>query len=61
LGCGQIILYYLNISGKVLTSNLRGDEQGLLGLAFHPEFVANRLFFVCYSASTPDWKLSQVG
>jgi glucose/arabinose dehydrogenase len=35
----------LDISTKVLY----GGEQGLLGLAFHPQFAANRRFFVDYT------------
>ncbi|HEX8185546.1 MAG TPA: PQQ-dependent sugar dehydrogenase [Blastocatellia bacterium] len=37
---------FLDISSKVLSS---GSEQGLLGLAFHPQFAANRRFFVDYT------------
>lgn len=29
-----------------------GDEQGLLGLAFHPDYATNGRFFVHYTAST---------
>jgi glucose/arabinose dehydrogenase len=36
---------FLNIASKVLS----GGEQGLLGLAFHPQFSANRRFFVDYT------------
>jgi glucose/arabinose dehydrogenase len=36
---------FLDIRSKVLA----GGEQGLLGLAFHPEFAANRRFFVYYT------------
>jgi hypothetical protein len=36
---------FLNISSKVLS----GGEQGLLGLAFHPQFPTNRRFFVNYT------------
>ena len=36
---------FLDISSKVLS----GGEQGLLGLAFHPQFAANRRFFVYYT------------
>lgn len=36
---------YLDISVKVKSS---GDEQGLLGLAFHPNYASNGFFFVDY-------------
>ena len=36
---------FLDVTSKVLS----GGEQGLLGLAFHPEFGANRRFFVYYT------------
>ena len=31
----------------------RGEEEGLLGLAFDPDFVSNGFFYVYYSASGP--------
>jgi glucose/arabinose dehydrogenase len=31
-----------------------GNEEGLLGLAFHPDFRNNGLFYVNYTASSPD-------
>lgn len=31
-----------------------GNEEGLLGLAFHPEFKNNGYFYVNYTASNPD-------
>jgi glucose/arabinose dehydrogenase len=37
---------FLDISDRV---DSRGSEQGLLGLAFHPDFVENGEFFVCYT------------
>ena len=36
---------YLDLSSRVLS----GGEQGLLGLAFHPQFASNRRFFVDYT------------
>ncbi|HWA27400.1 MAG TPA: PQQ-dependent sugar dehydrogenase, partial [Lacunisphaera sp.] len=35
---------FLDLSARVLTAS----EQGLLGLAFHPDFAANRYFYVFY-------------
>ncbi len=39
----------LDISSQVLFSG----EQGLLGMAFHPDFVNNGFFYVHYSAANP--------
>jgi glucose/arabinose dehydrogenase len=41
---------FLDISGKVS----RGGEQGLLGLAFHPEFPEDPRFFVNYTDEAGD-------
>lgn len=41
---------FLNIQSRVSTA---GNEEGLLGLAFHPDFETNGYFFVYYSASGP--------
>src|SRR5688572_14539875 len=43
-GSAQTTLF-LNISGRVQCCG----EQGLLGLAFHPQFASNRRFFVNYT------------
>ncbi|MBK9334748.1 MAG: PQQ-dependent sugar dehydrogenase [Ignavibacteria bacterium] len=37
---------FINLSGKVSQS---GNEKGLLGLAFHPDYENNRQFFVNYT------------
>src|SRR5438270_11535667 len=39
---------FLDITSRVLS----GGEQGLLGLAFHPQFTPNRRFFVYYTRPT---------
>lgn len=40
---------FLDIRDKVLS----GGEQGLLGLAFHPDYKSNGYFYVDYTASNP--------
>jgi glucose/arabinose dehydrogenase len=40
---------FLNIQSRVLTT---GGEQGLLGLAFHPQYSTNRRFFVNYTRTS---------
>ncbi len=42
---------FLNIEQKVDDS---GNEEGLLGLAFHPDFGSNGYFYVNYTASGPN-------
>ncbi len=41
---------FLDIRDKV---NDRGAEEGLLGLAFHPDFKNNGFFYVNYTAADP--------
>jgi glucose/arabinose dehydrogenase len=45
---------FLDVSAKV--SN--GGEQGLLGLAFHPEYAANGRFVVYYTDTSGDTRVS---
>ena len=42
---------FLDISDKV---NRRGNEEGLFGFAFHPNFAENGQFFVHYSLKTDE-------
>jgi glucose/arabinose dehydrogenase len=45
---------FLDITDRALgpqESNNEADERGLLGLAFHPSYAENGLFYVHYSAS----------
>ncbi|MEC9374085.1 MAG: PQQ-dependent sugar dehydrogenase, partial [Planctomycetota bacterium] len=39
---------YLNIATRIISS---GSEQGLLGLAFHPDFAVNGFFYVYFTAA----------
>lgn len=49
-----------NVSNKEVFIDLkdkvkdRGNEEGLLGLAFHPNYKSNGYFFVNYTASNPN-------
>ncbi len=40
---------FLDITSKVVAGMANGDERGALGLAFHPEYATNGLFYVHYS------------
>ena len=42
---------FLDIRQKV---DDQGNEEGLLGLAFHPDYRSNGFFYVNYTASNPD-------
>lgn len=39
---------FLNITARVINVNGFGDERGLLGLAFHPNYTSNGFFYVNY-------------
>jgi glucose/arabinose dehydrogenase len=45
-GGSQATVFLTIPSGKIIA----GGEQGLLGLAFHPDFESNRRFFVYYTS-----------
>ncbi len=49
---------FLDIRGPKV--NREGNEEGLLGLAFHPKFKDNGQFFVYYSAMKPGKRRSVV-
>ncbi len=40
---------FLDITSKVVAGAANGDERGFLGLAFHPSYAQNGLFYVHYS------------
>ncbi len=48
---------FLDISGQVST----GSEQGLLGLAFHPQYASNGRFIVHYTDLAGDTRVSGFG
>jgi glucose/arabinose dehydrogenase len=45
---------YLDIDSLVLGGTTQFSEQGLLGLAFHPDFATNRKFYVYYTRDAGD-------
>jgi glucose/arabinose dehydrogenase len=46
---------FLDISGNVSS----GSEQGLLGLAFHPDYDSNGFFFINYTLPNGDTRISR--
>jgi len=46
---------FLDISGSVSG----GNEQGLLGLAFHPDYSSNGYFYINYTATNGDTRLAR--
>ncbi|RYY47526.1 MAG: T9SS type A sorting domain-containing protein [Chitinophagaceae bacterium] len=46
---GAALSTFANLGPAILTT---GNEQGLLSLAFHPQYATNRYFFVLYTAAT---------
>ncbi len=40
---------FINLSSKIVVPVVTGDERGLLGMTFHPQFTANGLFYVDYT------------
>lgn len=41
---------FLSLGDRVVVGGAPGDERGLLGIAFHPDYAENGLFYVHYSA-----------
>jgi glucose/arabinose dehydrogenase len=40
---------FMDMSEWTLNTENSGDERGLLGMAFHPNFKSNQRFFIYYS------------
>jgi glucose/arabinose dehydrogenase len=54
-GSGQLLAEpFLDVSQRMVVLRDSYDERGLLGMAFHPEYGENGLFFVVYSAPLRD-------
>ena len=45
-GSGDSPRPYLDLSDRI---SMEGGEQGLLGLSFHPDFMANKTLFISYT------------
>ena len=41
---------FLSLGNRVVVGGSLGDERGLLGLTFHPDYAENGLFYVYYTA-----------
>jgi glucose/arabinose dehydrogenase len=52
---GDLRATLLDLSGQVLT----GAEQGLLGIAFHPDFATNRRLFLHWSDRRGDTRVAE--
>ncbi len=52
----SVFSLFLDIKERV---NDQGNEQGLLGLAFHPQFNTNGLFFVNYTSNNETTRISR--
>jgi glucose/arabinose dehydrogenase len=40
---------FINVAAKITVPVTAGDERGLLGLAFHPQFASNGKFYLNYT------------
>ena len=50
-GTSVLATEFLNVKAKIKSS---GNEEGLLGLAFHPDYANNGYFYINYTASNPN-------
>jgi glucose/arabinose dehydrogenase len=50
---------FLDIDPIVTGGNSGGDERGLLGLAFHPDYANNGKFYVNYTGSGGDTRIAE--
>ena len=51
---------FLDIEARVTVGVSTGDERGLLGLVFHPDFANNGTFFVNYTATEDEQLITRV-
>ena len=57
----QLAEPFLDISSRVKTSSYKGEERGLLGIAFHPLFRKNGRVYVYYSGFNTDGLRDEYG
>ncbi|HCT44315.1 MAG TPA: hypothetical protein DF699_03810, partial [Phycisphaerales bacterium] len=50
---------FMDIDGTVQGGDSGGNEQGLLGLAFHPDYANNGKFYVNYTGSGGDTRIAE--
>ena len=50
---------FIDIDGTVFGGDSGGSEQGLLGLAFHPDYANNGKFYVNYTGSGGDTRIAE--
>ncbi len=50
---------FMDIDGTVIGGDSGGNEQGLLGLAFHPDYANNGKFYVNYTGSGGDTRIAE--
>lgn len=50
---------FMDIDGTVIGGDSGGNEQGLLGLAFHPDYATNGKFYVNYTGSGGDTRIAE--
>ncbi|CAN0593568.1 unnamed protein product, partial [Laminaria digitata] len=50
---------FMDIDGTVIGGDSGGNEQGLLGLAFHPDYANNGRFFINYTGSGADSRVAE--
>tara|TARA_A100001011_G_C14320943_1_gene850586 strand:- start:7200 stop:8381 length:1182 start_codon:yes stop_codon:yes gene_type:complete len=51
---------FLNFTDRVKSPIFPGDERGLLGMAFHPEYKKNGIFFINYIDNNENTMISKI-
>ncbi|KAL4237577.1 hypothetical protein ACF0H5_002291 [Mactra antiquata] len=57
---GTLLPYpFLDIQYDIMTTQAKGDERGLLGMEFHPNFTSNGKLYIYYSTHLNEYEVSQ--